>query len=127
MELQIKSNTLDIEKILEKSLSDVLGDDIDNILMRKVEKVISTVVNEKIDNLAIGEKWLNDQKLAEHFGKEKRQIQYLLRKMELDPVARKYISKEGGRSTKVKVFETWESWYEDQKYKSKSEPFAWVA
>nr|DAX81221.1 MAG TPA: hypothetical protein [Caudoviricetes sp.] len=127
MELQIKSNTLDIEKILEKSLSDVLGDDIDNILMRKVEKVISAVVNEKIDNLAIGEKWLNDQKLAEHFGKEKRQIQYLLRKMELDPVARKYISKEGGRSTKVKVFEAWESWYEDQKYKSKSEPFAWVA
>ena len=127
MELQIKSNTLDIEKILEKSLSDVLGDDIDNILMRKVEKVISTVVNEKIDNLAIGEKWLNDQKLAEHFGKEKRQIQYLLRKMELDPVARKYISKEGGRSTKVKVFEAWESWYEDQKYKSKSDPFAWVA
>lgn len=127
MELQIKSNTLDIEKILEKSLLDVLGDDIDNILMRKVEKVISTVVNEKIDNLAIGEKWLNDQKLAEHFGKEKRQIQYLLRKMELDPVARKYISKEGGRSTKVKVFEAWESWYEDQKYKSKSEPFAWVA
>ena len=127
MELQIKSNTLDIEKILEKSLSDVLGDDIDNILMRKVEKVISNVVNEKIDNLAIGAKWLNDQKLAEHFGKEKRQIQYLLRKMELDPVARKYISKEGGRSTKVKVFEAWESWYEGQKYKSKSEPFAWVA
>ena len=125
MELQIKSNTLDIEKILEKSLSDVLGDDIDNILMQKVEHVISTVVNEKIDNLAIGEKWLNDQKLAEHFGKEKRQIQYLLRK--IDPVARKYISKEGGRSTKVKVFEAWESWYEDQKYKSKSEPFAWVA
>ena len=127
MELQIKSNTLDIEKILEKSLSDVLGDDIANILMQKVEHVISTVVNEKIDNLAIGEKWLNDQKLAEYFGKEKRQIQYLLRKMELDPVARKYISKEGGRSTKVKVFEAWESWYEDQKYKSKSEPFAWVA
>ena len=127
MELQIKSNTLDIEKILEKSLSDVLGDDIDKILLKKVEHVISTVLNKKIDNLAFGEKWLNDQKLAEYFGKEKRQIQYLLRKMELDPVARKYISKEGGRSTKVKVFEAWESWYEDQKYKSKSEPFAWVA
>lgn len=86
------------------------------------EKTIGAIAYKVVE---IPELMVNDERLGEIMGKNKRQIQRLLREMEKNPVGCQYISHDGGRCTDPYAFKAWLLWYENQKYKAVKKPFSY--
>lgn len=110
-----------IEIPVSNELEFVLSGIIEKLFDERFEEKFSELIaeNEKLKKRG----WWDDQHISDYFGKSYSETQRLLRLMEKDVVANRYISKDGGRSTRADIFEKWLMHYEANKYTRNKKPF----